>query len=349
MKNYMTRTPKASLLAVSTWMLSAVGLPPFLHSQFYGNGVSILQYHAVVREPLRFPDWCFLDACAFRTQIAYVKSHFRVVTLPEAVELLTTDPIAEPLLAITFDDGYQNNYDVAFPILQEYECPATIFLGTRYIDTDETPWFCRLNMALELAQESSLFWNGLNLDLSTPTRKSRASTALHNLVKKLHPYEIDNVVTDICQKLSANDCRTTGRGSPYSMLSTESIHAMTNSGLVTFGAHTHNHTILGRLSPQDQEEEIVDSLRLVERFTGQPCRAFSYPNGYYDRNTVELLKSAGVAWAVSSVQGANTSATPVLELRRYGVGSDMSISEFESLVHGVYHRIRSFRFRAAVG
>ncbi|MGA8212723.1 MAG: polysaccharide deacetylase family protein [Candidatus Sulfotelmatobacter sp.] len=328
-------------------MLSAVGLPRFLHSQFYGNGLTILQYHAVIREPLQFPDWCFLHAHAFRTQIAYVKRHFRVVTLLEAVELLTSGPIAQPLLVVTFDDGYKNNHDVAFPILQEYECPATIFISTRYINADETPWFCRLNMALELTRKISLSWHGLNFDLSTPTRKSRASSALHKLLKKHHPYDIDDLVTDICQKLAGNDCRSTYPGSPYSMLSTESIRAMLNSGLVAFGAHTHNHTILGRLSPEEQKEEILNSLRMVQEFTGQPCRSFSYPNGSYDHDTVELLKAAGVTRAVSTVQGANTSATPVLELRRYGVGSDLSISEFESLVHGVYHRIRSFRPQAA--
>ena len=343
----MTRTPKESLLALSTRMISAVGLPRFLHSQFYGNGLSILQYHAVIREPLQFPDWCFLDERAFRSQIAYVKRRFHVVTLREAVELLTVGTTAEPILAITFDDGYQNNYDIAFPILQEYECPATIFLTTRYVNGDDTPWFCRLNIAFELTGERSLLWNGVTYDLSTPVRKSRANNTLHELVKKHHPYEIDDLVTDICHKLAADDCRSTQPGSPYSMLSIESIRAMLDSGLVAFGAHTHNHSVLCRLAPQEQQEEILRSLQLVEKFTGQPSRTFSYPNGSYDQITVELLKSAGVTLAVSTVQGANTSTTPFLELRRYGVGSDLSIAEFESLVHGVYHRIRAFGSYAA--
>jgi peptidoglycan/xylan/chitin deacetylase (PgdA/CDA1 family) len=344
----MTRTPKESLLALSTRMLSAVGLPRLLHSQFYGNGLAILQYHAVIREPLQFPDWCFLDERAFRSQIAYVNRQFRVVTLREAVELLTLGAITEPTLAITFDDGYQNNYDIAFPILREYECPATIFLSTRYINGGETPWFCRLNIALERARQQSVRWNGFTFDLSTPIKKSRASTALHKLIKEHHPSEVDDLVTDICRRLAAEDCQGAQPGSPYSMLSVESIHAMLNSGLVAFGAHTHNHILLGKLSPREQQVEILESLRLVEKFTGQPCRAFSYPNGSYDQTTVELLKSAGVTWAVSSVQGANTSATPLLELRRYGVGSGMSVAEFESLVHGVYHRIRSLRLNAAL-
>lgn len=344
----MTRTPKESLLALSTRMLSAVGLPRLLHSRLDGNALAILQYHAVIRQPLQFPDWCFLDERTFRNQIAYVKRQFRVVTLREAVELLTSGAITEPTLAITFDDGYQNNYDIAFPILHEYECPATIFLSTRYINGSETPWFCRLNIALERTRQQSLLWNGVSFDFSTPIKRSRASGALHKLLKKHHPSEIDDLVTDICRRLAADDCRSTQPGSPYSMLSIESVRAMLNSGLVAFGAHTHNHALLGMLSPREQQEEILGSLRLVEKFTGQPCWAFSYPNGSHDQITVGLLKSAGVTCAVSSVQGANTSATPLLELRRYSVGSDLSTAEFESLVHGVYHRIRSLRSHAAV-
>lgn len=343
----MTRTPTESLLALSTRMLSAVGLPRLLHSQFDGNGLTILQYHAVIRDPLQFPDWCFLDERAFRSQIAYVKRQFRVVTLGEAVELLTAGTITEPTLAITFDDGYQNNYDVAFPILREYECPATIFLSTRYINGGETPWFCRLNMGLERTRQPSLLWNGFTFDLSSPIKKSRASGALHKLIKSHHPSEVDGLVADICQRLGADDCRSAPPSSPYFMLSMESIRAMLNSGLVAFGAHTHNHFLLGKLSPDDQQAEIFESLRHVEKFTGQPCSTFSYPNGSYDQTTLKLLNSAGVTCAVATVQGANTSATPLLELRRYGVGAGLTFAEFESLVHGIYHRIRSLRSKVA--
>ena len=337
----MGRNLKESLLAMGAGLLSGMGSPRFLHSRVYRNQLSILMYHAVIREPLQVRDWCFLDEDAFRKQISYVKQHFRVVPLSEAIQMLTTGSLDVPTLAITFDDGYQNNYDVAFPILANYDCPATIFLSTRYIDSDRTLWFCRLNLALALSAKRSLMWNGVSLDISRPAQKASASVVLRQALKTRHPFSIDELVTDICQKLEVNPDRKFESGSPYHLLRTDAIRCMMKSGLIDFGAHTHNHAILSHLSPTEQQDEISGSIKLVERLTGRPCKSFAYPNGSaddYDLSSIEILKSAGVETAVSTLSGPNTRSTPLLELRRYGVGSDLDLFKF--MVRHVTHRIR---------
>ncbi len=102
---------------MGTGLASSIGLPRFLHSRLYKNQLSILMYHAVVREPLQVADWCFLDESAFRKQIEYTRRNFQVVSLNQAIAMLSQGSLDTPTLAITFDDGYQNNYNVAFPIL----------------------------------------------------------------------------------------------------------------------------------------------------------------------------------------------------------------------------------------
>jgi peptidoglycan/xylan/chitin deacetylase (PgdA/CDA1 family) len=339
----MSRTLKESLLGLGTGLASSVGLPRFLHSRLYRNHLSILMYHAVVREPLQVWDWCFLDESTFRTQIAYVKQHFRVVPLCEAIAMLTSGSLEGPTLAITFDDGYQNNYDIAFPILASYDCPATIFLTTKYIDSDLMPWFGRLNLALTHTTKQSLVWDETSVKLSTWAQKARASMALHKSLKRHHPYSIDNFVTEICRKLQVDTERKFSSGSPYHMLRTSAIRAMIKSGLINFGAHTHNHSILSQLSSGEQQNEIMTSLQLVERFTGDTCKFFAYPNGLaadYDRSSIELLKSSSVRAAVSTISGPNTIHTSLMELRRYGVGSDLNFSGFQSMVHHVTYRMQ---------
>ena len=339
----MTCHWKELLLEFGNGAMASIGLQRFLHSRLYKNQLSILMYHAVVRKPLAVPDWCFVDEKAFRKQIAYLKQSFRVVPLSHAVEMLAAGPLVEPTVAITFDDGYQNNYDIAFPILAAYECPSTIFLTTKYIDSDEIPWFGRLNLALTLTAKTSLLWDGGNHDISTAAQKSRTGVALHHSLKRLHPYSIEGVVADICRSLDVDTDQKFDAESCYHMLRKDAIRIMTSSGLIEFGAHTHSHSILSRLSPDQSQAEILNSLRLVEQFTGKTCTLFAYPNGSqddYDLSSIDSLKSSGVRAAVSTVSGPNSTDTPPLELRRYGVGSDLNFSGFQSLVHHATYRMQ---------
>ncbi len=341
---------KRSFLRLGMGLVSRTGLARFLHSRLDRNQLSIVMYHAVVRKPLEVADWCFIDEDVFRKQIAYLKQYFRVVSLGEAIAMLTSGSICSPTLAITFDDGYQNNYDVAFPVLASYDCPATIFLTTKYIDSDLIPWFGRLHLALTHTTKRSLLWDGTNFRLSTLAQRASASIALHKSLKQQHPFSLDDLVTEISRKLAVDTERKFISGSPYHMLRTDAIRAMSKSGLIEFGAHTHTHSILSRLSPDEQRKEILGSLHLVYDLTGDPCTLFAYPNGSpsdYDRSSIELLRASGARAAVSTISGPNTIHTSLMELRRYGIGSDLNFSSFQSMVHHVTYRMQRLGSRLA--
>ncbi len=339
----MARTWKEFVGGLGAGLLSGGGLPRLLHSRLYQNELSILMYHAVVREPLPVADWCFLEESVFRRQIAYVARSFQVVSLREAVAMLAAGGLQRPTLAITFDDGYQNNFEVALPVLAEYGCPATVFLTTRFLNSDELPWFCRLNLALTLTEKKTLEWEDSRFAIRTNAQKSSAGVALHKALKKRHPYSIDPLVDDICRALEVDTRRKFHSGSNYHMLRSSAVVAMLKSGLIEFGAHTHNHSILSRLAPGERQAEILGSLQRVAAITGRSCELFAYPNGArgdYDLSSIELLQSAGVRAAVSTISGPNTGATPAMELRRYGVGSDLNFSVFKAMAHHLSYRMR---------
>ena len=107
----------------------------------------------------------------------------------------------EPTAVITFDDGFQNNNDVAFPILEEKRLPATIFLTTAFLDTSDTPWFCRLHRALVSTAQPSVEWARQKYDLSKPTMRFQALCALYAALKR-RPYgeliaEVDRLVVKL--------------------------------------------------------------------------------------------------------------------------------------------------------
>ena len=111
---------------------------------------------------------------------------------------------------------------------------------------------------------------------------------------------------------------------------------MNQSGLVEFGAHTHTHRILARLSSDECKNEIELSVRGVEELSGRACRFFAYPLGGprdYNQQSIDILRSLGICAAVTTRTGANDRKTPLLELRRYGAGPNDDMAVFQLKVH----------------
>ncbi|MGH7774567.1 MAG: polysaccharide deacetylase family protein, partial [Candidatus Binatia bacterium] len=297
-------------------------LPQVFHMAFLRHQLTILMYHAVVRSPLSLYDACFLNESSFRRQMSYLKKRFEVIALSEAVRRLRNGKIDRPTAVITFDDGFQNNYDVAFPILREFGLPATVFLVTGLVNTTDTLWHCRLNRGLAQTRKPSLEWNGCRFDLSRTDRRVRAAQAIAVKLKQVaHPRLLAELRGLILKLGDDPDCPI-AMGSPYRMLSRGAIREMAASGLIEFGPHTHSHSILSRLSPEERRKEIEKSVTAIRELTGRPCELFAYPNGSaedYDKETIATLEAYGVRASVTAIPGPNNSMTPPMELRRYGV------------------------------
>jgi len=312
------------------------GLPCWLHRAVWPHRLTVLMYHAVVAEPAPVEDWCFLDATSFRRQMDHLVRHFDVLPLSVAVDRLGSGTVRRPTAVITFDDGYQNNHDVAGPLLRERKLPATIFLTTGLIGTSDTVWYCRINQALATTREPDLEWRGERFGLGDPAARAAASSALQARLKGLpHPHLLAEV-HEIVRSLGEDPERPITADSPYRMLSPVAIAEMQSSGLVEFGAHTRSHAILASLSPAERDAEIGASIAAVEALTGRPCRLFSYPNGRrqdYDAGAIEALRRCQVRAAVTTMEGANDAATPPLELRRYGIGPGLEPGAFAFTIH----------------
>ncbi|MBV5337781.1 MAG: polysaccharide deacetylase family protein, partial [Deltaproteobacteria bacterium] len=228
--------------------LAAGPLPELIQALRTPRCLSVLTYHSVIQQPLPFCDWSFLDAKAFRQQLAYLKEHFFIVHLSSALELLRKDDLVGPTVAITFDDGFRNNFDIAFPILQEFRIPSTIFLATDLIGSEKTVWFTRLLMALQATQSSELLWNGEIYPLSNTIQLAESSARLQTALKRFPGAKLEDELARIESTLGVLSNPQVPEESPFRMLDQGMIRTMQSTGLVEFGAHTCGHTILSRLS-----------------------------------------------------------------------------------------------------
>ncbi len=317
-----------------------------LHWAFFRHHVTIVMYHGVVRTSLEVPDRCFVDKESFTRQVAYLKRDFDVIPLRDVVHRLRNGQVRRPTAAITFDDGYQNNYDVAWPILREAGLPATIFLVTGLMDTSDMVWSCRLHRAITETSKSELEWGESRLDLRGAAARGRAAIALKRRLKMQQPQSQATELTGMLRALGDDPDRPVDQESPFRMLNRDAIVEMSRSGLIDFGAHTCSHPILSLLSDGDCRREVADSVAAVAEITDQPCTLFAYPNGQphdYTPSVIAAVAAAGIQTAVTTVQRQNDAETPALELGRYNVGAGMTPRDFQATVH----HLRSQRRRSA--
>ena len=310
-------------------------------NRFHRRSVAVLMYHAVWPEVLPFDHWCFVREENFREQMAFLAEHAEVLTPAGAQDRLARGTMARPVVVITFDDGYQNNADVAFPILAEYNFPAVIFLATRFLSSSYTMWDSRLHWGLCRTDQPTVHWEGADYPLTDPDTRATSFLDLCARLKRLHTRESERAVSQLLTSLDVDASEALQPDSPYRMMDRDSARRLADSGLVQFGAHTESHAILTRLSLQEQEPEITRSLNDVAALTGEPCALFAYPNGQpddYDTASIEVLRREGVELAFSTVEGPWRDDSSQLEIPRYGIGSTMTIDAFRRCI---FHATRA--------
>ncbi len=304
-----------------------------------GGALDILTYHAITRGEPPIKDWCFLPARKFAAQMRVIKhSGVPVLPLAEAVDGLVNGTLNRRVIALTFDDGYQNNVTTALPILERHGFPATVFPVSGVIDRRTTIWPSRINAAISACQRQSVEVLERVFPLSTKADRVLASRTLQALTKSVFPDDPAKgaeVVERACG--TANDPEFE-RDHDFAILDTASIRTAAATGLIEFGAHTVTHPILSTLNDRALEQEIHDSVERVAEAAGQRCHLFAYPNGAledFDVRAIECLRTAGVDVSVTTVQARNRPDADMLRLSRWDVGGDMSLTRFAAMLFGL--------------
>ncbi|MBI3756936.1 MAG: polysaccharide deacetylase family protein [Deltaproteobacteria bacterium] len=289
---------------------------PFVQKRKSHN-LQILTYHRVNAEG--DPFFPALAPAVFERHMEYLASHFHVLPLVEAVTRLQTDDVPDNAVVVTFDDGYQDNYQYAFPILQQMAIPATIFLSTAVIGAKTVLWHDRVFSAFRETNASVLKGyesNTVVYPLRTLAEKLAAQRAVLQFLRLLDDFEREQWIQVLTSALAVNDKKE----EPGLMLSWEEVQTMSRAG-IDFGSHTISHPILAKLPAKKVLEEIRESRTEIEQRLGKRVQTFAYPNGGrgdFDEFTKQVVREAGYLCAVTTVFGTNAAGSDPFELRRGG-------------------------------
>jgi len=275
----------------------------------------ILCYHKVSTDP--HPYFPPVTPDVFEQQMRFLKSCYRVLGLRELMERSQRGDVPTCSVAITFDDGYRDNYEYAFPILRKYDLPATIFVATGAIDTGSPLWHDRVFDAFRFAtvkhariSDSSL----PKLSLQSPATRIQSLQLVLDRAKSLYGDSRRNFLEDIADKLRPRP----PIGGDERMLTWEQIREMHKAGM-EIGSHTVTHPVLARISREEMKRELSDSRDKLCEELGSSVLSFAYPNGKssdYNDEVKALVKECGYSCAVTTRAGFNEVFADLFELRR---------------------------------
>jgi len=241
----------------------------------------VLLYHRVNDVPDAYG--LGVPPAIFESQLQWLQSECRIVALEE---LLSSPPEQLPsrAVAVTFDDGYEDNLRGAIPILQRVNAPATFFLTARWLEGHGEYWWDTLERVLlsETAVPASLdlTWSGLPMSFATRSVEDRREThaQLHDRLVHASLEQRDHVVERLREWSGAGTIR-------FRPMVADEVRQLAAIPGVTIGAHTVNHLSLPdnaglRLS------EMTDCQVQLRRVAGRPVEMFAYPYGAVDRETL---------------------------------------------------------------
>lgn len=259
------------------------------------------------------------DAARFDTICRWMRDWFNVLPLNEALPMWREGRLPARAAAITFDDGYADNHDVALPILQRNGLPATFFVSPGYLDggwmfNDSVVEFVRRAPGLTLDLRQTVLGDLGNLSIASLEARRRLVGALLPPLKTA-PLAIRD---EFCAQLQAA-AKVAKR--PESLMMTSGQVAALHRAGMEIGAHTMAHPILAELDVASARSEISRSRQVLEQITGAKVNLFAYPNGKPDvdylKSTVDLVKEAGFDAAFSTAWGAATRRSDPFQLPRF--------------------------------
>ncbi|MBI5451155.1 MAG: polysaccharide deacetylase family protein [Gammaproteobacteria bacterium] len=267
-----------------------------------------------------------------------VSKYYTLIHLDEWVSRYQNGaPLPSPACAITFDDGWADNFEYAYPILKAAQVPASIFIVTDMVGKEYQFWPGRLaaiirhhrlpQQLFEQDAHPGIHW--LLQLLPAPIAQFQPSTAAIDAIiehaKMFSDHEVTQHVSHIETLLGFS-----GNSSSHTpeMLSWEQINTMTEDGLIKIGSHTRSHARLNQLLPeQDMRSEIEQSSIAIKHRTGISPSLFCYPNGDHTPLAIELVSNQYHA-ACSTIPGVNAPGQLELHLlKRFTMHEDISDNE----------------------
>lgn len=296
----------------------------------------ILWYHGISSDDfklLKGYDERHIPVSLFEKQLNYlIAKGYSFVTLSQLVDKLKAKSALKKLVVLTFDDGFRNIVENAYPVMRKLNAKGCFFLVSNLIGQNKLLWTDHIEMVIRSCQENhfSFSFKGEAVVYPLTTKESREQ-AMQDIKRKLRTLT-DQERKEHMRQFIIKDMDSVPK--EFLLCSWEQISSL-DKNILEVGSHTRNHPNCATLTRDEEfEEELKGSKADLEAKVEYEVKNFCYPAGSYDENVIRFVKKYGYESAVTIIPGFNDTQTDLYQLKRISIDEDFLF--FKSLVSGSY-------------
>ena len=258
----------------------------------------VLMYHRFSRDEA----FGKTSRATFESHLKYLTKHYKIISLDEAAKgLRSGEPLPPRSALVTIDDGYQDFYDIAFPILKKFNVPAALYVVTGFVEQVNWIWTDKARHILgrtsagkcDLTIGSESFAG----ELGAYESRLMVAGSINSELKKMPDADKDAALREMAMRLNV----TIPDLPPdeFKALGWDEAREM-QAHNIEIGSHTATHPILTNVSVKVLEDELRVSKSMLEDKLQKQTIHFCYPNGNAAKRERDATEKAGYASAVTT-------------------------------------------------
>jgi peptidoglycan/xylan/chitin deacetylase (PgdA/CDA1 family) len=312
----------------------------YLYRPFRPRGASIIAYHR-----LHSSSNCLcsdphppisISTVLFEKQVQWLRKHFHVVRLSELLKRYKENRNIDNLIAITFDDGWQDFYTYGFQILKKYQISASLFPITAFIGTENAIWFSAIGRIVKETINNRTTAESLLNTFATDCIPSKFriqlkeflisgnGEAIQSIFKTIDTRLVEGVVSEwskICLQINGKFVNK-----DY-WVTWKQMHEMDQSGLVEFGVHGHQHYFLTTVDDRTVCKDIIEAKEMLEQIQNVN-NCYCYPGGLFQLKHISILKKLNLEFALTYSGGKLNNNSNRHLIPRIGMNSTNHIGKY---------------------
>lgn len=224
----------------------------------------------------------------FEEQIKWLKQNARILSENELIDILETKRVPSGLsVLITFDDGYIDNYTLAYPVLKKFNVPAIFFIPTNLINTRQVGWWDIIAYLIKNTKKPYITFEDKKFFLQE--ERGKAISFFNNKMKLENGEMTANLLKNLAEACKVDIPDFAKQDSQ--LMTWDQIKELSRNN-ISIGSHTHTHRPLSTLSLEAQKEEMTLSKEILEREIEQNISSIAYPVGGHQHFTQESCNIA---------------------------------------------------------